>query len=124
MADVFELTIQLKRNGVSVANFPLTRRFSADEAQSFLYEQANQGAGTFAAIPLEQLGTINGLVVTPDQQVTIRLDGQTDAGIVLNQGGVLLILDATIDAGAGSSNASLNNVSGSTATIQGIGLGT
>ena len=63
-------------------------------------------------------------IITANQQLTFRLDGQSDAGIVLNAGGLIALFNVDIDAGAGSSNASVNNNSGSTATITGIAGGT
>lgn len=124
MAEQLEIALLIRRNGELLPGFPKIRRLTVDEIQSFVYEQANQGAGVFAAVPLDQIATIQALLVIPTQQVTLRLDGQSDTGIVINANGLLLLLDATIDAGAGASNAQLNNVSGSVATIEGLGAGT
>ena len=121
MAASYELTISLKRDGENVSGFPVTRRAEVDETVAFEHEEATGGG--FVSIPTGELDEINVLLVRVDQQVTIRLDGQTDAGIVLNAGGMLFILDADIDAGA-STNVTLSNGSGSTVNIRGLAGGT
>jgi len=117
-----KITVDVEVDSISLPGYPKIRRLEVDESQQFKYEKTS-GAG-FAAIPLDQLDEIQALLLESDQQVTVRLDGQSDAGIVLNAGGLLILLDTDIDAGAGASNASLENTSGSTATIKGIGVGT
>jgi hypothetical protein len=120
-----EIKVTAEIDGRPVPGTPYRRVVDVDESQVFSYEEPDDGEGTtFSVIPMAQLDTINNLLVKPDQAVTIRLDGQTDAGIVLAAGGLLLVVDGTIDAGAGSSNASLNNNSGSTALVKGGGGGT
>ena len=125
MARRMKLTIIADIDGVPVSGFPLTKELSLDESQSFSYEEANDGdTTTFSAVPADQLAEIQALIITANQQLTFRLDGQSDAGIVLNAGGLIALFNVDIDAGAGSSNASVNNNSGSTATITGIAGGT
>lgn len=103
----------------------IVRRLEQPEFQSFNYEKADDGdSTTFTAVPLDQLATIALLYLESDRQVTIRLDGQTDAGIVINAGGFVLLHDVTIDSGAGASNLSMNNDSGGVAQIKGCGFGT
>ena len=83
-----------------------------DEFQSFAYEKATGGG--YETLPTTQIATLQALALVADQAVTLRLDGQSDAGIVLSAGGLLLVLDATIDASA-TTNVTLDNSSGSTA---------
>lgn len=119
-----EASLVIRRNGVVVQN--ITRRIEVDEIQSFNYEKAaDNDVTTFSALPADQIATIQFLLARSNKAVTIRLDGQTDAGIVLNAGGLLLIVDATIDAGAGASNAKVNNPDDAdTALIEGFAAGT
>ncbi len=120
-----KLVIQLEIDNKPVAGFPLVRRLSVDEIQNYNYEEPNDGdMTTFSLIPADQLATIQALLIRSDKQVNIRLDGQTDAGILLSADGILLIIGATIDAGAGASNAKVNNNSGATAQVQGFAGGT
>ena len=60
---ILEIIVSIKRDGQLLANYPKIRRFSVDESQAFQYEQANQGAGTYAALPLDQLDIIQALVL-------------------------------------------------------------
>ena len=120
-----KVTVTADIDGQVVAGTPYSKVVDIDESQSFSYEEADDGdTSTFSAIPADQLATIKVLLVKPDQQVNIRLDGASDAGILLSAGGFLAIVDATIDAGAGSSNAKVNNNSGSTALLKGAAGGT
>ena len=121
MADILDVTVIIKRNGRDITGFPYQKRMMVDELQSFAYEKATGGG--HETLPTTQIATLQALVVTADQALTLRLDGQSDAGIVLSAGGLLLILDATIDAGV-STNATLDNSSGTTAIVTGLGAGT
>ena len=121
MSDILDVIVIVKRNGREVAGFPYQKRLVVDELQSFSYEKSTGGG--YETLPTTQIGTIQALVVTADQATTIRLDGQSDAGIVLNAGGLLMALDITADASA-ATNATLDNSSGSTAIITGLGAGT
>lgn len=121
-----ELTVTLRRDGYPVTGFPVTRRIEVDEIQSFKYEKAaDNDSTTFAAVPADQIATIQALLLRTSKAVTLRLDGQTDAGIALNAGGMIVILDCTIDAGAGASNCKINNPDDAdTALIEGLAAGT
>ena len=66
--------------------------------------------------PTTQIATLQALALVADQALTVRLDGQSDAGIVLSAGGLLLLLDITADASS-TTNATLDNSSGSTAVV-------
>lgn len=119
------VTLSLEYDGVVLPNSPITRRLEVPELSAIVQEQADHGdATTFAAVQAGHLDEIRALILTTDQEITLRLDGQSDAGIVLRAGGLLALLDVDIDAGAGASNASLNNNSGATATLRGVAGGT
>ena len=104
-----------------MAGFPKFYRKQVDEVQEFSYEKATGGG--HESIPTTQLGELQVLAITADQALTIRLDGQSDAGVVLAARGLLLIVDGDLDAGA-STNATIDNSSGSTAQVSGLGGGT
>ena len=121
MADVLDVTVIIKRNGRDVTGFPFQWRKVVDELQSFAYEKST--GGRYETLPTTQIAALQALAFVADQAVTLRLDGQSDAGIVLSAGGLLLVLDATIDASS-TTNATLDNSSGSTAVVTGLGAGT
>lgn len=117
-----EIEVTVKRDGRPLEYLRTVRRIELDELQEFKYEKATGGG--FVALPTSKLDEIQALVFQAvDQQVTLRLDGQSDAGIVLNAGGMVVILDADIDASA-ATNATVDNSSGSTALLQGLAAGT
>ena len=125
------VTVSVLQDGAGpLPGFPLTRRVSVDEIQSFAVEQASAGnTTTWAALPLSSLDTVTFLVVRSDRAVTFRLnDGTADAttlpSIPLAAGGLLMLIDGRLRAGAGASNARTNNNSGSTAVLRGLGGGT
>lgn len=120
-----KVTLTVEKDGIKVLE--KIRRLAVDEAQTFQHEQAGHAdATTFTAVPADQLAEIQVLVVESDSQVTLRLDGQTDAGIVINAGGLILLFDVDIDAGAGADNAKINHNAAATvlALLSGIAGGT
>ncbi len=118
-----EITVTAKLDGKPVDGFPITRRISLDELQGFEYEEANDGdTTTFSDIPAGQLDTIQALLLRTDAQVNIRMDGATDAGLLLNAGGLVVIIDHTND--SGSNRLRVNNNSGGTAVLKGLVGGT
>jgi hypothetical protein len=116
-----KVTIDAELDGVRVAGFPLVRRLTVDEAQSFDVTRATGGG--FVALPTGELGELQVLVLQVDQAVTLRLDAQADAGIVINPGGVIALVDVDVDDGA-ATNATLSNASGSNVQAKGLVGGT
>ena len=118
-----EITVSVKLDGAPVPGYPITRRATVDETQGFEYEEPADGnTTTFSDIPVGQLTSIQALLLRTDQQVNVRMDGASDAGILLNAGGILVILDHTND--AASNRLRVNNNSGSTAVLKGLAGGT
>lgn len=122
-----EVTIQVKQDGVPVAGFPLTRRVSVDELQSFEVEIPAHGSlGEGNVIPLNYQDTVQALIMTTDRALTVGLKGGTPISGIgcpgLSAGGVLCFIGA--DLGAGFSQNVVNNLSGATAIIKGVGAGT
>ena len=117
-------TVNLEMDGISISGYPKVRRLELDESQQFRYEKVDDTDGvTFLAVPTGEIAIIQVLAIEADQQLTFRFDGQTDAGILLNAGGFILIVDATIDASA-TTNVRVNNNVQPTANIIGIAAGT
>jgi len=125
------VTVTVAQDGADpLPGFPLVRRVSVDEVQAFTVEQANAGnTTTWQAVPLANIDTVSFLVLRPDRAVTLRLnDGNADSTtaptIAVAAGGLLLLADCTLSAGAGSANARTSNNSGATAVLRGVGGGT
>jgi hypothetical protein len=60
------------------------------------------------------------LLLNPDAQLVYRFQGQTDAGVVVPAGGMILISGAMLDSGAGTNVLVNNSNSNTAATITGF----
>lgn len=121
MGNTLEIHVTVKRDGKLLSGFPIARRIQCDEVQQFSTEQGT-GGGYFT-LPITSIDTLQALLLTPSAAVTVRLAGQASAGVVINAGGLLLLIDAAIAATA-ATNATIDNSSGSTAVLDGLAGGT
>lgn len=115
-----KISIDCEIDGKRLPGYPLTRRVEVTETQQFDTTRATGGG--YVSTPTSDLASLKALILRSDQAVTVRLDAQSDAGIELNAGGILALIDCTIDAGA-STNATVSNASGSDAQIEGVAAG-
>lgn len=115
-----EVTLTVKIDGEDAPETPITFRKAVDGTETFDLSQASTGTyvarGGIADLSMLLLRTL-------DQTVTVRLDNQSDAGIILNAGGFVLVVNGDIDAGV-ATNLKINNNSGSATQLQGILGGT
>lgn len=120
----FEFSVSIKKDGVHVAGSPLTRRLELTEDEAFNHAKADDGnSTTFLAFTSSQIAEIRAMLFRGDGETTLRLDGQTDAGIVVQKDGFVLLVGVDIDAGAGASNASANNNTGAAVQLDGFVAG-
>jgi hypothetical protein len=122
MSAELKVSIAVERDGQPVPGLSVIRRLIVDEVQQFPGIERASGGG-FVALPTGELDSIQVLVVKTDQDVTLRVDGQSDAGVVINAGGLIALVDVTIDAGA-ATNALLDNSSGTAVRLDGVAGGT
>jgi len=109
-----EATLILKLDGLDLAGTPIVARLFVDDVQTL--DQNKPDGGGFVA--LGSLPTVQALLVrTLDEPVTVRLDGQSDAGIVIGPAGFIFVFGGTIDAGA-TTNLKVQNASGFATPIQ------
>lgn len=111
-------TLLLERDGVEVKR--LVRRIETTDVQTFTSDRASAG---FAALPIGEMAEVQALLVEAGNQqtnMTLRLDAQSDAGIVINAGGFVFMIGVDIDAGV-TTNATLS-VPG-TMTVTGLAAG-
>ena len=119
-----KVTVQVELDGNPIDGFPIVRRLDLAEAQIFDYQKAADGdAITFTTLPASLIPELDVLLARTDRAITLRFNAQSDAGILLNPSGFILIFDGKINSGA-TTNAKVNNNSGGVATIKGIGAGT
>lgn len=124
MAYTYEISVSIKdvSTGQEVFGAPLTHRITCDEMIGPARYERTTGGG-YVALPTSVLDEVQLLVVRPDKQMTFRLDGQTDAGVVINANGMLVAVDVDIDAAA-ATNVTADNSSGATALLQAFAAGT
>lgn len=123
---IVRASVSIEVDGVPVPGSPFVRQKQCDEGGTLPdFEKPGTGDVTFSAVPADVLDVIQVLFLSVTEAVTIRLDGQSDAGIVLNPNGLILAFDVTIDAGAGASNASVNNAEAAEviAKLRGVAAG-
>lgn len=120
MSSSLKVTIWIEKDGVLLHR--LARRLTVTDAVEAQYTKATGGG--YVTLPTAELAELQVLLIESlDQQTTVRLDAQSDAGIVLNAGGFVLVVDGDIDAAA-ATNAKIDNSSGNDATIHMIAGGT
>ena len=120
MSATLRATLVIEHNGAEVRR--ISRSLSVDEVQSFEHEKATGGG--YASLPIGELSSLQFLLLeSVDRAITLRLNGQSDAGLNVNAGGFVLLVNAPATAGA-STNATIDNSSGSTANLRGIAGGT
>lgn len=112
-----KVTIDVELDGKRISGYPFSRRIEITEQQAFEYLEVTGGG--YVSIPSSALATLSTLVLKTDKALTLRLQNQSDAGLVINAGGIIALVDVALTSGA-STNATLSNASGSDATIEGI----
>lgn len=123
----FQLRITSDAGGEPALIFDYTARVSLTEAQIIARQKAGGDlVGVFTAIPgVGSLPVVNALVVATDQPINLKLASVSngDGIIALNPGGILVVIDGQLAAGA-NENATINNVGTATANLTGFSGGT
>lgn len=113
---IYQLTVNLTEDGTPLNGFPIVQSKTVAESKGRQTVIRPDAAATFTELPLTDLGALNVLLIQSDQPTTLRFNDQSDAGIPLNSNAILLLFDSEIPSGA-TSKASLENASGSNATV-------
>jgi hypothetical protein len=115
-----EVTVQVRKDGHLVPGFPIAKRIEAPYSEGFDYAKQTDLAGAFENIPVNQVVPASVVLIRAERAMTVRFAGQSDAGIDLAAGGMILILGSDI---SDSPIASINNVSGAEGRVVGVVLG-
>ena len=120
---VIEVTVQCTLDSKPLDGFPFTRRVEVSESQTINVQKVVDGA--YAALPtVDYIPSIGVLILRTDSgPFGVRLNAQSDAGISLNAGGLLIVVDGAIASGA-ATNVKVQNTSGATAGVRGLVAGT
>lgn len=118
-----KITLTVEVDSQPVAGFPIVRRTQIAETQQFeIAKAADNDVTTFTALQMV-LAEVNALLIRPDLPINLRFNNQTDAGIKVNAGGLLLLFDGKINSGA-TTNVKINNPDAAlVATLRGLVAG-
>src|SRR5262245_1735824 len=83
----------------------------------------DKAVGGYTAAPTSLLDEVQLLCLLTTKALTLRLDGQSDAGVVVNANGLVLLVDVDIDAGS-TTNVTHENAGAETATVDLFAAGT
>lgn len=111
-----KLTVSLTEDGVLVPGFPLTRTVTSAETTGKQTFTRASGGGYLELPMLSELADVNFVFLTTTHDVTVRFNDQTDGGLPLDANGVLIIATSDI-LGSATSQVSVSNASGQTATL-------
>lgn len=111
-----QLTINLTEDGATVPGFPITRSVTSTEVTGRQTFQRATGGGYLELPALSELADVNFVVLTTNKDVTVRFNDQSDGGLALDANGVLVIATCDIS-GSATSQVSVSNASGETATL-------
>lgn len=92
-----KILVLVEQDGVVLPGFPLVQRVVTEQVMP--WTPVTLAAGGFTSLPLGSIASLKTLIVRPDRLVTLRYDGQTDAGIEIEPNGLLLVLGGRADAG-------------------------
>lgn len=111
-----EATIILKQDGVDVPGFPITSRMSVLDIRS-ADESFGFGGGfvSFQSWPVVSVVAIQ----SSEQVLTLRLNGQSDAGILVNPGGVVVLFNVGLTDGL-TTNVKIQNATTEFAQVKSV----
>lgn len=115
---VLKVTVITELDGSRIEPLCKSIQTTFDEHQQFAAERPTGGSNV--ALPIGELTTLQALVLTSSEQVTIQLGATAEADITLPEDGLVVLMGISNTA----SNAKSSNASGSTAVLTGIGAGT
>lgn len=113
-----KVTVTTELDGNRIESLCRSIQTTFDEMQQFSVERPT--AGSNVAMPIEEFTTLQALVMTASQAITVQLGATAEADVTLAADGLLVLMGANNTA----SNAKTSNSSGSTAILSGIAAGT
>ena len=117
----FTITIDVKEDGQSLPNFPVTKTVTTTESGGKATISRPDSA-SFTELPLGDLDGISVLYVESSEAYALRFEDQTDAGLPMSANGVCLLVNSNISSGA-TNKAALQTNTGSASTVQVVAAG-
>lgn len=120
-----QIVIQAEIDGHPVPNSPFIQVFDIDEFQSINVQKGVDLPGAYGVVPGADAFTVVQalLLANPNAEVIYRFNGQSDAGLVVQAGGLVLICNTNLTAGALTNVTVNNSQTNSPATISGFVAG-
>lgn len=117
-----EVIVTASLDGHPLPGSPFTQILAVLSYQTISVKKSVDAEGVFTTIPTVDALTPLCLVLLtcPDAQLVYRVNGQTDSGITIPAGGLLLVSNSDIGSGATTNLEVSNSSSGAVATIQGV----
>jgi hypothetical protein len=119
---VVEIELSVKLNGQLLPSFPFRKRIQCNEAQTIATTKAGgDTVGVYVVLPGGGVvPAAQAFMVGSDQAVNLRVN---NAGVIpLNAGGMLILIDGNVNAGA-ALNLQINNVGTNPANLTGFVAG-
>jgi len=116
MSTTYVVTIDIKEDGQRLSGFPMVKTVTVAETKGKQVISRADADNTFTELPVQELGSIELLLVTADQAFNLRFNDQSDSNLPVSSGGLVLLVDCDIPSGA-SNKVALENESGSAAAV-------
>jgi len=117
---VVEVEVHVRVDGQMQPGFPLTRSLTVSQWQGIGVQKSGADGASYVGLPtVDALTEIDFLILKADQVMGFRFQNQSDAGLVMNASGLMILIDCKLTSGA-TTNLKVNNNSGSTANVKGI----
>lgn len=116
MSTVYQITVDIKKDGVREAGFPIVKSVTVSESKGKQSVNRADASGTYTELPVEELAAVEVLLVQADQAFNLRFNDQSDSDLPIKANGLVLLVDANIPNSA-TNKVALENQSGSTAVV-------
>ena len=119
-----KVTVTVEQDGVALPGFPFVRRIQTSDVQAFAYTQDDTGVDAedvqlYTTLPvIGEISPVRLLVLRTDAVAGVRFAGQTDAGVDLEAGGLVILVDCDI------THATPVAIATAGATLSGVAAGT
>lgn len=116
--------VSVEIDDLPMAGVPVIRSMECTHVRTTNAPKEMDIAGDFPALVIAQdFSVLQGFMLTPDGQMNLRVGGQTDGGILINPGGLLLLIDGAVIPPTGGKVIAANSVQPQTNRLRGFVAG-
>lgn len=96
-----KVTVTVEQDGQVLPGFPYVQRATVEQTAPWNpYFQGASAPATFTEVPAPTINILQALVLRPDGLITVRFADQSDAGLNIVAGGLLIVLGCDVQEGA------------------------